>query len=229
MSFLYSLANKIGYAVCHQMPSRTIVMGGVYLPLAGRTSGIYIGFLISAIILFALFRKRENGLAPLHIMIIFYLFIFSTMFDWLGSYLGLYESSNNIRFITGFLTGSSIMAIIFPVINFQYYKKSSNDRIFKNPVKFIIYFFIIVLFITINLFRFSFLSMFYYYFSAFSVFFTFFFVNLLMLLLVPVFANKAPRFISRFLILPSIISIVLTFIELFVSAKIRELFQGLGI
>ncbi len=229
MIFLYNLADKIGYAVCHQMPSRTIVMGGIYLPLASRTSGIYIGFLISAIILFALFRKRENGLAPLHIMIIFYLFIFSTMFDWAGSHLGLYESSNNIRFITGFLTGSSIMAIVFPVFNFQYYKKSSNDRIFKNPVKLIIYLLIIALFITTTLFRFSFLSIFYYYLSAFSVLFTFFFVNLLMLLLIPVFANKAQRFISRFLILPSIISIALTFIELFVSAKLRDFFQSLGI
>ena len=64
------------------------------------------------------------------------------MFDWAGSHLGLYESSNNIRFITGFLTGSSIMAIVFPVFNFQYYKKSSSNRIFQNPVKFIIYFLI---------------------------------------------------------------------------------------
>ncbi len=227
MSFLYNLADKIGFAVCHQMPSRTIVIGGIYLPLAGRTSGIYIGFLISAIVLFILFRKRENGLAPLYIMIIFYLFIFSTMFDWAASHLGLYESSNNIRFITGFLAGSSIMAIVFPVFNYQYYQKSSDERIFKNPVKFIIYFLIIVLFITITLLRFSFLSMFYYYLSAFSVFFTFFFVNLLMLLLIPVFANKAQRLISKFLIIPSIISFTLTFIELFVSFKLHEFLLSL--
>jgi uncharacterized membrane protein len=225
MNFFYNLADKIGFAVCHQMPSRTIVMGGILLPLAGRTSGIYIGFLISAIVLFALFRKRENGLAPLYIILIFYLFIFSTMFDWAASHLGLYESSNNIRFITGFLAGSSIMAIIFPVFNFQYYKKSSSNRIFKKPVKFIIYFLILVLFITITLFRFSSLSMFYYYLSAFSVFFTFFLVNLLMLLLIPVFANKAQRLISRFLILPSIISFALTFIELFMSFKLHEIFK----
>lgn len=229
MSFLYNLADKIGFAVCHQMPSRTIVMGGIYLPLAGRTSGIYIGFLISAIIMFTLFRRGENGLAPLYIIIIFYLFIFSTMFDWAASHLGLYESSNNIRFITGFLAGSSVMAIIFPVFNFQYYKQSSNDRIFKNPVKFIIYFLIIVLFITTTLLRFSFLSVFYYYLSAFSVFFTFFFVNLLMLLLIPVFANKAQRLISRFLILPLIISFGMTFIELFVSFKLHEFLLSLRI
>ncbi len=229
MSFLYNLADKIGFSVCHQMPSRTIVIGGIYLPLAGRTSGIYIGFLISAIILFALFRKRENGLAPLYIMIIFCLFIFSTMFDWAASHLGLYESSNNIRFITGFLAGSSIMAIVFPVFNFQYYKESSKDRIFKNPVKFIIYFLVIALFITTTLLRFSFLSMFYYYLSAFSVFFTFFLVNLLMLLLIPVFANKAHRLISKFLIIPSIISFALTFIELFVSFKLHEFLLSLRI
>jgi Ni/Fe-hydrogenase subunit HybB-like protein len=151
------------------------------------------------------------------------------MFDWGASHLGLYESSNNIRFITGFLAGSSIMSIVFPVFNYQYYKQSSNARIFKSPKQLIVYFLIIAIFIAATLLRFSFLSLFYYYLSALSVFFTFFFINLLMLLLIPVFANRAHRLISRFLILPSIISLVLTFLELFISYKLHEFLLNLSI
>ncbi len=228
MSFLYKLADKIGFAVCHQMPSRTIIIGGIYLPLAGRTTGIYIGFLISALMLFFLFRKRENGLAPLYIIIMFCIFIFSTILDWTISHLGLYESSNNIRFITGFLAGASIMAIVFPVFNNQYYLKSNNERIFKNYKKLIVYLFILITFIIITLLRFGFLSMFYYYLSAISVLFTFYFINFVMIILIPVFANKAHRLISRSLILPSIISLLLTFFELFVSFKLHELFLNFG-
>lgn len=136
--------------------------------------------------------------------------------------MGVYESNNNIRFITGFLAGSSIMAIVFPVFNNQYYKKSNDIRIFKSPIKFIIYILIVVIFVAITLLRFSFLSYFYYYLSALSVVFTFYFVNLLMIILIPVFANKAYRVISRFLILPSIISIALTFLELFIFYRLHQ-------
>lgn len=229
MNIFFLLANKIGFAVCHQIPSRTLVIGGIYMPLAGRTNGIYIGFLISAIILFVLYRKRENEWPPLYILIIFFILIISTGVDWALSHMGLYESSNSIRFITGFLAGSSIMAIVFPVFNNQYYKRSNDLKIFKNPKKIILYFLILVVFMIITLFRFSFLSYFYFYLSAFSVIFTFYFINFLMIILIPVFANKAHRIISRFLVFPSIISLILISLELFVSYKLHQFFLNLSL
>ncbi len=215
MAFVYLLANRIGSSVCHQIPSRTLVIGGIYLPLCGRTAGIYLGFLISAIILFFLFSK-DNGLAPLYVLIIFSLLIASTAIDWALSNLGIYESSNNIRFITGFLAGSSVMAIIFPVFNRQYYQRPEDLKIFKSPIKLIAYFLMLIFFIILTLLRLGFLSLFYYYLSAFSVIFTFYFVNLLVIILIPMFANKARRIISKYLILPSVISLTLTSLELFV-------------
>ncbi|MGM0366386.1 MAG: DUF2085 domain-containing protein, partial [Actinomycetota bacterium] len=225
MVFIYSLANKIGSSVCHQIPSRTLVIGGIYLPLCGRTTGIYLGFLISAIILFFLFSK-ENELAPLYVLIIFFLLIASTAIDWVLSHLGIYESSNNIRFITGFLAGSSITAIIFPVFNRQYYQRSDDLKIFKSPIKLIAYLLMLIFFIILTLLRLGFLSLFYYYLSAFSVIFTFYFVNLLMIILIPMFANKARRVISRYLILPSVISLALTSLELFVFFKLNVFFSN---
>ena len=229
MDFFFTLANKIGFAVCHQIPSRTIVIGGIYLPLAGRTSGIYIGFLISAIVLFILYRKKENEWPPRYILITFFISIVSTGADWVLSHMGVYESSNSIRFITGFLAGSSMMAFIFPVFINQYYKKSKDLKIFKSLRKTLLYFLILAAFIIITLFRFSFLSYFYYYLSALSVIFTFYFINFLMVILIPVFANKAHRTMSRFLILPSIISLILITLELFVSYKLHQFFLNFSL
>ena len=222
MDIFFTLADKIGFAVCHQIPSRIIVIGGIYLPICGRTSGIYIGFLISAITLFVLFRKRENEWPSLYILITFCIFIILTGADWALSHLGVYESSNSIRFITGFLSGSSIMVIVFPVFNNQYYQKTNDLKIFKSSKKTILYFLILAIFIIITLFRFSFLSYFYYYLAALSVIFTFYFINFLMIILIPVFANKAHRTFSRFLVLPSIISLILVSLELLVSYKLHQ-------
>ncbi len=228
MVFLFSLADKIGFSVCSQTPSRTLMMGDILLPLCGRTGGIYLGFIVSAVILFILFRKKESGLAPLHVYIIFCLLIMSTVLDWVLSKSGIYESSNNIRFITGFLAGSSMMAIVFPVFNSLYYKKPNGRLIFKRPIKSIIYFFVLILFIILTLFRFDFLSLFFYYLSAVAVLFTFYFVNLLVIFLIPLFANKAKKAISRYLVLPSIISLALTSLQLFIFFKMGEFFTYLG-
>ena len=115
------------------------------------------------------------------------------------------------------------MAIVFPVFNKQYYKISNNVKIFKNPKKIIIYLLILVIFIIITLLRFNFLSYFYYYLAALSVLFTFYFINFVMIILIPFFANKAHRTISRFLVLPSIISLALVAMELYVSYKLHQL------
>lgn len=211
------LINIIGFSVCHQLPSRSLSIGGLVLPVCSRCSGIYIGFTITAVILFAMFRKKENDLPPPYVLIILALFFFSTIVDGIASNFGLYSTNNSLRFITGFLCGSSIITIIYPVFTFQYYKDSKKEKIFKRPVKFIIYIVLLIIFIIVTLFRFRFLGSFYYYLSTFSILFTFYFINIVILLLIPYFSQKAPRLASRFLVLPSILSVILSFMELTAS------------
>ncbi len=170
-----------------------------------------------------MFRKKENDLPPPYILIIFSIFLLSTIIDGIASNFGLYNTNNNIRFITGLLCGSSIMAITYPVFVFQYYKQSKKGKIFKRPQKFIIYLLLLAVFITLTLFRFNFLGYFYYYLSVLSVLFTFYFVNLVMVLLIPPLSRKAPTLINKYLILPSIIAVALLFIELFASYNLHKL------
>lgn len=217
-----TIIDKIGASVCHQLPERTLLIGNLLMPVCARCDGIYIGFLISAIILFIMYRKRENELPPLYIIIILILFIISTIVDGLISNFSSGLTNNYFRFITGFLCGSATVVFLYPVFVFQYFRESVNIKIFSKPLKFIIFILLDLLFITITLIKISFLNYFYYYFSAIAIIFTFYFVNLVMILLIPYFSQKAPRLFSKFLILPSIISILLSAGELFLSYRFHQ-------
>jgi len=209
-----SLIEIIGFSVCHQLSSRSLMIGKIVLPVCARCSGIYIGFIITAIILLVMYRKKENGLPPLYVLVVLALFFLSTLIDGIASNFGLYETSNNLRFITGFLCGSSIMVIIYPIFTFQYYKQSKPKRIFNSAGGFMIYILTITVFIVITLIRFDFMGRFYYYFITFSILFTFYFINMVLVLLIPPFSQKAHRLVSKHLILPSVIAIALSSIEL---------------
>lgn len=210
------LIEIIGFSVCHQFPPRSLVIGNIILPICSRCSGLYTGFLVTAVILFIMFRKKESELPPIYILVILALFFLSTIIDGIASNFGLYNTNNNLRFITGFLCGSSIMIIIYPIFSFQYYKESIKEKIFKKPLKFIIYALIVIGFIIITLLRLNFLSYFYYYLVGSSVLFTFYFINLVLILLFPLFSQKAYRLLSKYLILPSILAIALSLVELLV-------------
>ncbi len=212
----------IGFSVCHQLDSRSLIFGNIVSPICSRCAGIYIGFLIAAIILFLMFRKKQSDLPPVYVLVILAVFFLSTVIDGLASYLGLYMTNNIIRFATGFLCGASIMAVIYPVFNFQYYKNPLKEKVFKRPFTFIIFVLSLIAFIILTLFQLDFLGSFYYYLSSLSVVFTFFFVSLVMVYLVPFFSQKADRFFTKYLIIPIILALVLTVVELFVAYKLHE-------
>lgn len=215
------MINRLGASVCHQIPERSLKMGDLILPICSRDSGIYIGFFVCAIFMFLIFRQRESDLPPLYILVILIIFILSTIVDGLLSYLFIIETNNIARFTTGFLAGSSTMAVIYPIFNYQYYKDSYNIRIFASPLKFIFLIAVDALIIFITLLQIGFLKYFYYYLSAVAVIFTFYFVNLIIILLIPIFSRKAPRLFSKYLILPTIIALILSSGELFSLYKLH--------
>ena len=221
MNWLNFIVNNLGASVCHQIPERSLKMGGLILPICSRCSGIYIGFFICAIFMFLIFNKRESDLPPLYILIILIIFILSTVADGLLSYLSVIETNNIVRSITGFLSGSATMAIIYPIFNYQYYRNSYNIRIFASPLKFIFFIAANALVIFITLLKIGLLYYFYYYLSAVSVIFTFYFVNLLIILLFPVLSRKAPRLLSKYLVLPTILALILSSLELLASYKLH--------
>jgi uncharacterized membrane protein len=172
-----------------------------------------------------MFRSRQSELPPLYVIIILAVFFLSTLIDGLASYLGLYITNNVLRFSSGVLCGAAIMAVLYPVFNFQYYRQPARERIFRRPWTFILFVLMLAAFIVLSLFQFEFMGHFYYYLSGISVIFTFFFVSLVMILLIPGFSQKAGRLFTRYLILPSLLAVVLAAVELFIAYKFHQLME----
>jgi uncharacterized membrane protein len=192
-------------------------------PICSRCAGIYIGFVVAGVILFIMFRKKQSELPPLYIMIILAVFFILTIVDGLASYLGFYETNNIIRFTSGTLCGAAIISVLYPVFNFQYYRKSAKERIFIRPITFIIFCLVLAAFIIFSLLRPPLLGSLYYYFSGISVILTFFFVSLTMMFLIPGFSQKADRLFTRHLIIPSVLALLLTALEIFIAYGMHRL------
>lgn len=217
------LMEIVGFSVCHQLEARSLVFGYTVTPICARCAGIYTGFVVAAVILFLMFRKKQSELPPLYIMVILAVFFLTTMIDGLASYLGLYETNNIVRFSSGTLCGAAIISVLYPVFNFQYYKKSEKTRIFARPIQFLAFCLILAAFIVITLIQPAWLGSFYYYFSGISVILTFFFVSLTMMLLIPGLSQKADRLFSRHLMIPSLLALVFTALGLFIAYGMHRL------
>ena len=117
-------ANLIGYAICHQIPARTIHIDGTPLPLCARCTGIYLGALVGLAGLTIMRRYRSAELPPTLLLLTLIGFIGVMGFDGVNSYLTLfpnaphlYEPHNWLRVTTGAFDGLAMGVIVFPVIN----------------------------------------------------------------------------------------------------------------
>jgi uncharacterized membrane protein len=117
-------AHLIGYGICHQIPARTIHIGGVALPLCARCTGIYLGALVGLAGLTLQGRYRRAGFPPTPVLAVLVGFIAIMGFDGVNSYLTffprlphLYEPQNWLRLTTGTFNGLAMSVIVFPVIN----------------------------------------------------------------------------------------------------------------
>lgn len=112
----------IGYAICHQIPDRTIHIAGTPLPLCARCTGIYLGALMGLVGMSLLKRYRSTEFPPTLVLGLLVSFIAVMGFDGVNSYLTLlnaphlYEPQNWLRLTTGTFNGLALSVIVFPVI-----------------------------------------------------------------------------------------------------------------
>ena len=102
------------HGLCAQTPSHSFNFGGTLLPFDGRMTGIYGGSIIAIASLIASRRVLFYGNPPIRIVIAMALGVGSMAVDGLNSLLTdlnlwhPYESRNELRLITGYLTGMSL-------------------------------------------------------------------------------------------------------------------------
>ena len=116
-----SKAHALLHGICGQTPSHTLVLGGMELPLDTRCVGIYGGLLVTVMLLIGFGRHRSAAMPSKGAGVFLLLFLGALAVDGLNSLmtdLGKwhpYTASNDLRLITGWLTGVSIGSVLVMV------------------------------------------------------------------------------------------------------------------
>ena len=114
--------DAIGYAVCHQAPARSFLIGERPTPLCARCSGTFLGALLGILYLGRLGRRGE--IPPLKIGLVLILFVAAFGLDGANSFARLlpglpvlYQSQNWLRLATGTGMGLGVAAVLVPLFN----------------------------------------------------------------------------------------------------------------
>lgn len=121
----------LGRSVCHQIPERSFFIQNLQFPLCARCTGIYTGMFLSFLYLFISNRYKGNKPPTIKHLIIMVILWLPMMIDGASSYLGLRDTNNAIRLITGLLFGIFIPVFIVLIRNFDA-KKNNTKPIIKN-------------------------------------------------------------------------------------------------
>ena len=128
-------AHLVGYAICHQIPSRTYSVGGHALPLCARCTGTYLGIALGLSTAALLRRGRAGELLSPGLLVLMGLCILAMAVDGGNSYLVLlgrppllYTPQNWLRTATGTLNGIALSMIVLPVFNFTLWKDPQPVR-----------------------------------------------------------------------------------------------------
>jgi len=105
---LLFLFNFIGHLVCHQLPDRTLFVGGRYLPVCARDTGGYLGLLLGY---FLLPLRRKEACGPPNLWITF-LMVTPMIVDAGTQWIGLRTSINELRLMTGLLFGIALAPLL---------------------------------------------------------------------------------------------------------------------
>jgi len=107
------LFNLIGSLVCHQLPDRTLWIGGYYLPVCARDTGAYVGFLVGYSLLP---MRRKHSAGPPSLLIIL-MMLAPMVFDAGTQWIGLRTSTNEVRLFTGLLFGIGLAPFLVYVLS----------------------------------------------------------------------------------------------------------------
>lgn len=134
-------ASLIGFATCHRIPERSLVIDGRQLPLCARCTGIYIGLLAGWTWLMLRRRLRATQLPSRPITVVLVAFIGLMGIDGLNSLAilaglpHLYETQNWMRVFTGMLYGIAASLLLTPYVMVTLWREPSGDPSMENWVE----------------------------------------------------------------------------------------------
>jgi uncharacterized membrane protein len=132
-------ADRVGYAICHQIQERSFFLDGRQLPMCARCTGTFLGATLGLTAILLRRRGRASRMPPAPVLATLILFVVLWAFDGLNSYLTffpgvphLYEPQNWLRLTTGFLDGLAMIILVYPVFSFTIWRDTMPERVIKN-------------------------------------------------------------------------------------------------
>jgi uncharacterized membrane protein len=133
---LQAAMHWLGFGLCHQLPERSFAGGGVQLPVCARDTGIYIGFCVSVVLIGLLHRPERPRDFPSTLgWVAFALMLGSMAVDGGTEYAGLRGTTNELRLITGLLSGFAISMLVVPMLNDSVWRVSTGKRVLDPPLR----------------------------------------------------------------------------------------------
>lgn len=125
---LGSILRSIGFGLCHQSPARSFFSGGVQVPVCARDTGIYMGFVLSLVLLAILARgSRPSGAPRRLVLAVVVVFVGIMAWDGVSSYAGWRSTGNDLRLLTGLFAGSGLAVVVFPMVNGQLWRRPGRE------------------------------------------------------------------------------------------------------
>lgn len=121
--------------ICHQMPERSIFIGGAQLPLCARCTGIYGSIFI--FFLYFLLRKRFRADYPpkTGLLIFTVCCLAPFMYDGGSAYMGFHATNNLTRILTGAFAGLPLSFLIIFLLNLKTFMSGGkHEPIIKNAI-----------------------------------------------------------------------------------------------
>lgn len=185
----------LGFGLCHQLPERSFFGGGLQVPVCARDEGIYIGFVV-ALLVVAFFERggrRSSGPPPWWVLVSLVGFLGIMALDGLTSYGGLRETTNEIRLITGLMSGVAISVFTVPLVNGQLWRAPGQGKVLGRPREFFALLGVMVATYAVILWVLPFMGIVHPLLVALCILATFTTVLLVIVCLVPRFERRAQR------------------------------------
>ena len=127
---LQAVLHWLGYGLCHQLPARSFFGGAVQVPVCARDTGIYVGFVVSLVLIALLHRPNRPREFPGPAGVTAIILMITAMgIDGVSSYAGWRTTTNDLRLITGILAGFAMAAIVVPMLNDEVWISSDRERV----------------------------------------------------------------------------------------------------
>lgn len=97
--------------ICHRIPERSFFIRGHQFPVCARCTGFYTGLIV-----YLIAHNFYKHTYDINMLIISMILMVPVAIDGITQYYGPRESTNNLRFITGFIGGIGLIIFLKIII-----------------------------------------------------------------------------------------------------------------